>query len=252
MSSNRRGFTLIELLVVISIMALLMGILMPTLQRARKSARAVACQAHLRQWGLILKLYADDNSGNFFKPEMNAAFFQTLAPFYTNKEILLCMDAQRAATATGTEPGGKSSWFGSTYKSYSFGGYEGSYGISSWIIYEPGEGPGAWGADRKLRWGTPYVKNADRIPMIADCTWPALHAYQTDEPSPWEDPPGGGERMQRFCINRHNGGVNVAFMDFSTRKVGLKELWRLEWHRGYDDHAAPPVWPDWMRSFKDY
>lgn len=61
---HRRGFTLIELLVVISIIALLMAIFMPTLQRAKKSERSVACQAHLCQWGLMMKLYADDNAGN--------------------------------------------------------------------------------------------------------------------------------------------------------------------------------------------
>jgi prepilin-type N-terminal cleavage/methylation domain-containing protein/prepilin-type processing-associated H-X9-DG protein len=251
--SKHRGFTLIELLVVIAIIALLMGILMPALQRARKGARTVACQGNLRQWGLILKLYADDNSGNFFKPQMSAAYFQTLKSFYSNEEILFCMEAKRSALAVGTEPGGAaSSWFGSTYKSYSYGGYQGSYGLSSWIMYEPGTGPGAWGAERSFRWGTPYVKNADRIPMLGDCTWPSLHAYQTDEPAPLEDPPGGGQRMQRFCINRHNGAVNLAFLDCSARKVDLKELWRLEWHRSYDIHAAPPVWPEWMRNFRDY
>jgi len=45
----RRAFTLIELLVVIAIVALLMSILMPILQRVRKQAKAVACQANLRQ-----------------------------------------------------------------------------------------------------------------------------------------------------------------------------------------------------------
>ena len=57
------AFTLIELLVVISIITLLMALLLPTLQRVRNQARAVACQAKLRQWGVIFYMYANDNDG---------------------------------------------------------------------------------------------------------------------------------------------------------------------------------------------
>ncbi|MHC4207597.1 MAG: type II secretion system protein, partial [Planctomycetota bacterium] len=63
--SNRRGFTLIELLVVIAIIALLMAILMPALNRVKNQAQKVSCQARLKQWGLIFKLYTDDNEGYF-------------------------------------------------------------------------------------------------------------------------------------------------------------------------------------------
>lgn len=68
----------------------------------------------------------------------------------------------------------------------------------------------------------------------------------------WADTPGQNE-MRRFCVNRHNGGLNGIFLDFSTvRKIGLKELWRLKWHRRYDLNADGPDWPAWMSKFPDY
>jgi prepilin-type N-terminal cleavage/methylation domain-containing protein len=60
---KRQGFTLIELLVVIAIIALLMGILMPALQRVKKQARTVYCLSSLKQLGMAMTMYADDNGG---------------------------------------------------------------------------------------------------------------------------------------------------------------------------------------------
>ena len=50
---RERGFTLIELLVVIAVIALLMGIIMPALQRVRSQDKAAACKANLRSLGMI-------------------------------------------------------------------------------------------------------------------------------------------------------------------------------------------------------
>ena len=60
MMTERRGFTLIELLVVIAIIAVLMGILMPALGKARKQAWGSLCQSNLRQVGVAANLYAED------------------------------------------------------------------------------------------------------------------------------------------------------------------------------------------------
>ncbi len=252
-----KAFTLIELLVVIAIIALLMAILMPSLQRARKQARAVTCQSNLRQWGLYFSIYTEQNEGLFHRGWNAAAYYQdswmvVYRPYYMHNKDLLC-----CPTATKPRGQGGDATFGTWTNPDAD---HGSYGINIWVTDPlPGrEGgrPGEW------YWQKCDVKGANNIPMFLDDYWWDTRPHHTDEPPQYPGQVGDWttNAMKMLCLDRHNGYTNSVFVDFSVRRIGLKQLWTLKWHRRFDTagpwtkagSVRPEDWPEWMRHFKDY
>jgi hypothetical protein len=87
--------------------------------------------------------------------------------------------------------------------------------------------------------------------------WPQATSPPPDfDGQQWND----AGHMGRYCMDRHDGFNNCLFLDYSARKVGLKELWTLKWHKSYNTAgpwtkaggAVASDWPDWLRSLKDY
>ena len=101
-NSGTRAFTLIELLVVIAIIAILAAMLLPAVSRAKEAARKIACLNQLRQLGLSLMLYVDDNQGHYPPRSTNTNRWPTLLKEgYQQVKILACpTDAPNPATFT--------------------------------------------------------------------------------------------------------------------------------------------------------
>ncbi len=266
----RRGFTLIELLVVIAIIAILMAILMPALQRVKKQARGVICQSNLKQWGTIFAMYTDGNNGNFNTRTGNSGrWMDAMVDYYISTEdIRLCPVAKKLANpdmASGVDWWGSATLGWGKIPSWDSGGgrtigFYGSYGVNGYI-YVPGESA-LYGKPAERFWRTPNVRGAADIPMFLDCYF--WCGWPDDDDTPpqydgWQNR-SDADAMNRFCLNRHEGYTNAIFLDYSVQRVGLKELFTLNWHRGFNRAGAwtkaggvrPEDWPKWMSSFKDY
>ena len=272
---NLTGFTLIELLVVIAIIALLLAILMPALSRVKKQARSSACKANMHSWAQIWSMYCQDNDGYFCEEQRNVGWprgnwIVALRPYYRTKMgILLCPSAKKRTLGMNN--------YGSFDRTYIMGSggmesrqEEASYGANCWIFNSRAGQTEIQSRPVKWNWKTADAKGGNEIPIFGDAMWRGGGPFYQNgsmtsnriappqEHGAWY---GAAHEMKHYIIDRHsNGRVNHMFLDWSVREVGLKELYKLKWHRTFNQVGGwtlaggvqPSTWPEWMRNYKEF
>jgi len=264
-----KAFTLIELLVVIAIIALLLAVVMPALQMAKRQAQAIICRSNLKQWGAVFALYANDNEDSFpqgyedngVNPE-DAWLLGATLPYYGAKEMRMCPSTKPPKPGDTDLPGGTFIDWGpfpetesgeTWYDSYATG----SYGFNEWCADVP-EGAWWWNLPHENAIRKITVKGAYNVPLVLDSVFvdtavrdydaaPDNDEHESDKYfASWNT-----NAMKYYSIDRHNGGINGAFVDMHVQHVGIKQLRRLKWYEGFDT-SLTPAYDTWLNSYKDY
>ncbi len=250
---RRKAFTLIELLVVISIIALLVSILMPALNKAREASKVIVCQANLRGLQRAMTLYWENNNGKPFDYHVGVLYMDVIAEYHDVVDVRYCPKTktvpeesltwenypQECKSASRQNP-----WIwghlqrynlSKTYPEKNILPIQGSYGINSWL-YGGSERSGYFTVQNA---GSYYfnsinaIKFPSEVPCFGDCTWPDAWPMATDQP-PGDADGSYGSHMGRFCLDRHNNRkTNLSYIDGHVEAVVAEKLWEQSWHKNY-------------------
>jgi len=270
--SNHHAFTLVELLVVIGIIAVLVGILLPTLGRARRSARAVQCMSNIRQLTMgAIQYYTDnkykwspyyDGGGTPGPPTMpgpNMFQIEWMSQVSKAQQFNKCRLCPEAADPNPTYPNTPgTNMAGAAFYCWGPNGRAMQYFDDTWKAGQPPKqlaGSYTWngyclrsdpsGNDGKLVGGgqagdlkrlwTPPLKGIAELPIISDGCWPTAWVKDTD---------GVPDSIYAPCgnplnLNPGNGG-NWARIVVARHNMAINIGF-------FDGHVAPIDLPDLWR-----
>lgn len=271
-SRRTSAFTLVELLVVIGIIALLISILLPSLNRARAAANTVKCASNLRQITQAFIQYNVDSKGRgmarpVFTPPVSDGGGYVMYVLSVNGYLDLQNNPQIQLCPDGQEPGIPGTQFGvgpetsvriGAVRQKWFRNYdarlvsEGSYCYNGWLAYSNNQsGSGTNLQINTGRFGLFFgnisrVRSGAEVPFIGDGVWSETFPMETDVPSPSSLNPFpfaiNSNFMNRWFLSRHGKGINMGFIDGHVESVpNLLQLWRFRNHAQWDPNLVSPT-----------